>query len=295
MDFFITVFTPAYNRGHLLDRVFQSLERQKGVEFEWIIVDDGSLDNTKTLVDVFRGRASFEVIYIWQENGGKHRAINRGVDAARGELFLVLDSDDYLVDGSLARIKQKWDSVRMDSKCMGISGNRIYHDGQVVGSKIPNGKLFCNFLDFRYKYHLDGDRGEAFRLDVFKEFPFPDFENEKFCPESLIWNRMAKKYAILYVDDDYVYCEYLESGLSSNSLRLRRESPTYATLIYDELLDVQLPLTYWIRAGVNYWRFSSVSWRIFKINFLNNVFKPSRLFFLPLGLLAALKDRLLRR
>lgn len=287
MSFLITIFTPTFNRGQLLKRVWSSLEKQKFKNFEWVIVDDGSSDDTREVVKKLINEATFEIVYRYQENGGKHRAINRGVGIARGELFMILDSDDYLTDDALERLVKKWNSVKGNSKCMGVSGNRIYHDGQIVGSKIPDRDLLCSFLDFRYRHHLNGDRGEAFRLSVFKEFPFPDFLNEKFCPESLIWNRMARKHEILYVDEDYVFCEYLQEGLSSNSIRLRRKSPTYATTIYRELFHADIPILYKGRAAINFWRFFLCAERKMIILLFQYFIL---VLFLPFGLFAFLRD-----
>ena len=162
----ITVFTPTYNRAHLLERLHESLCKQTFHDFEWVIVDDGSTDGTISLfqrnnnnngnsVDShcptfnsqFSIPNSFKIRYFYQENGGKHRAINRGVKEARGELFLILDSDDSLPPHSLETIDRYYQQIKDDTSFGGVCGYMAHHDGTVIGHGCNAPVLDINTID----------------------------------------------------------------------------------------------------------------------------------------------------
>lgn len=132
----ITVFTPLYNRAPLLEDLYKSLLKQNYHSFEWLIVDDGSTDNAEQIIRTFIADSAhtFPIGYIQKENGGKHTAINRGVEEANGELFLILDSDDTLPADSLATIAQYYEQCKGYKDCAGVCGLMAHHDGQLIGS-----------------------------------------------------------------------------------------------------------------------------------------------------------------
>ena len=223
----ITVFTPTYNRAHLLPRVYESLCKQTFRDFEWVIVDDGSVDDTKSLSLTLPRREGtfFPIRYFRQENGGKHRAINRGVKAAQGELFLILDSDDTLPKRSLEIINHYYQQVKDDASFGGVCGYMAHHDGTVIGHGCDVPVLDTNSIDLRYKYHVVGDMLEVFRTDVLREIPFPDIEGEKFVPEALVWNRIACMYKLRVFHEVVYYRDYLDGGLTDKIVRIRMTSP----------------------------------------------------------------------
>ena len=190
----LTVFTPTYNRAHLLGRVYASLQKQTCRDFEWVIVDDGSTDNTEAVVSEFIADADFPIRYFRQPNGGKHRAVNRGVREARGEAFFIVDSDDSVSPNGLAVIAEEYRSVRHDSAFGGVSGCMASHRGVAITPNFPSSRpdvenenyVDCNALEIRYKYNVKGDLAEVFRTNALREFPFPEFDGEKFCPEALV-------------------------------------------------------------------------------------------------------------
>lgn len=252
----ITVFTPAYNRAHLLGRLYESLVAQTCRDFEWIVVDDGSTDDTRAIVAGFITEGKLNIRYYHQENGGKHRAINRGVKEARGELFFIVDSDDYLPENSINDILEEWQAVKDDSHFGGVSG----YIGDFKGRYIGNGanapeRVDCNSLDVRYKYHVHGDLAEVFRTEVLREIPFPTVEGEKFCPEALVWNRIAQKYILRYFHKIIYYREYLSDGITAHMARWRMESPVASCTHYKELNGYDVPWKIKLRSAINYWRF----------------------------------------
>ena len=283
---FITVFTPTYNRAHLLDRLYISLCQQTFRDFEWIIVDDGSSDNTEDVVNTFISENKINVKYIRQENGGKHRAINHGVRETKGELFFIVDSDDLLPADSLETIYQTYKDIRNEKSYGGMSGLDGFIDGRIIGNGLPQNKIDCNSIEIRNKYHVTGDMSEVFRTNVIKEFPFPEIEGEKFCPEVLVWNRIAQKYKLRYINKIIYTAEYQQEGLTSNIVKIRMRSPIASMMCYAEMNRLNIPLAQKIKAAINYWRFRFCS---------HSDNKPALsslwLFTMPIGYMMHLSDK----
>ena len=129
----LTVLTPTYNRGNTLANLYDSLCRQQERDFEWLIIDDGSTDHTKELCEKWGQEADFQVRYFWQENGGKHRALNKGIPLAQAPFIYIIDSDDYLTDNAVELIRLWINKVKPNPKCAGVSGTRISKHGQIIG------------------------------------------------------------------------------------------------------------------------------------------------------------------
>lgn len=252
----ITVFTPTYNRAYRLGALYESLCKQTFRDFEWLIVDDGSTDNTRELVEGWISENQIDIRYIAQPNGGKHRAINRGVKEAEGTLFFIVDSDDILPDDSLGVISAHYQLIKGRSGFGGLCGLKAYYDGSPVGNKPDFGVYECTNFEIDYKYKLNGDMAEVFYTSVLKEFPFPEIDGERFCPEILIWNRISTKYIIHYFSENIYYCEYLEDGLTAKITRIRILSPKASCMTYTEMTQSPIPLSAKLRASVNYWRFA---------------------------------------
>lgn len=252
----ITVFTPTYNRGAFLYKIFESLSQQTFKDFEWIVVDDGSTDNTKDIIEkIIDGCDSFPVRYIYKENGGKHTAINVGVKNSKGELFLILDSDDSLPKDSLEIIAMQNETCSSKKDCAGVCGLMAHHNGERIGGGFPAEELYESVLYFRYKLGVTGDLLEVFKTSVLREFSFPEINGEKFCPEALVWNRIAVKYKLYCFNKVVYYRDYLEGGLTDKIIKIRMESPVATCMTYVEMLEYPIPLIQKIKAAINYWRF----------------------------------------
>lgn len=253
----ITVFTPAYNRAHLLTRLYESLCKQTYKDFEWVIVDDGSTDETKELSQALSEREGtfFLLRYFYQENGGKHRAINHGVREAQGELFLILDSDDTLPPNALERIAFYYQQIKDDSAFGGVCGYMAHHNGTVIGKGCDIPVLDTNSIELRYKYHVEGDMLEVFRTSVLKEIPFPETKDEKFVPEVLVWNRIACKYKLRVFHEVVYNRDYLDGGLTDKIVKIRMNSPVASMMTYAELNSYDIPFLSKVKAAINYWRF----------------------------------------
>lgn len=202
MSFVFTVFTPTYNRAYVLWRAFESLQKQTYRDFEWIVVDDGSTDNTRAVVAELAQEASFPVRYFYQTHGHKKKAINYGVREARGELFVFLDSDDELMPNALERFNFHWQSIPIErrSKFCGIFGLSQYPNGEVVGALFPGKRIESNLNEMTFRYGVIGERSTVLVSDVLRQYPFPE-DISGLLPEGTIWVRMARKYLALFVNE----------------------------------------------------------------------------------------------
>ena len=253
-----TIFTPTFNRGNLLVNAYNGLKKQSFKNFEWIIVDDGSTDNTESLVTNWTKENIIPIRYFKQENQGKHAAINFGVQEAKGEFFLIIDSDDYCVDNALEKFMSYWNDIPKEeiSKFASIMSMCIDKNGKIIGDELPAQTIDIPFTDIYYRLKIKGDKWGFFLTNVLKEFPFPIIDNEKFITEALVWNRIALKYKTRFINEKLLVVAYQNDGLSSSSLKIRMENPLGAILYYKEFLSLPVNLIWKFRNYINYLRFS---------------------------------------
>lgn len=248
----LTIFTPAYNRAKLLPRLYESLCRQTVKDFEWLIVDDGSTDNTEEVCKSFTGEG-FPVRYYRKENGGKQRAINYAVERAKGEWFIILDSDDYLTDNAVELVLPHLADIADKPEFAGVMGVERSTAGHLSGGERHYNVLDTDMLSFRTRYGYSAESTEVLRTSIMREFPFPEFEGEKFVQEAVVWNRIARKYKCRYINEVLQIQEYLEGGLTRTADELLRKNPCGALLYYKEafLYGNTLPYRFW--ALGEYW------------------------------------------
>ena len=254
----ITILTPTFNRAHLLPRLFESLTHQTDFNFEWLVMDDGSTDGTS---DLFAGKtflsAPFPIRYYRQENGGKHCALNAGVKQAKGDFIFIADSDDRLLPQSVAIVEQHASAIADDNTFAGVAGLDVFDDERIVGTGLPQDIIDCNAMDIRYRYHVDGDLKEVFKTTVLQEFPFPEIQDEKFCPEQLVWFRIAQKYKLRYFNTPIYVAEYQSNGITASIIRVRMLAPQATCMMYAEMLAYKIPFKEKIKAAINFWRFKA--------------------------------------
>ena len=188
-----TVLTPSYNRADTLGRVYASLCGQSFQDFEWLIVDDGSTDNTRARVLQWQQEARFPIRYAWQPNQHKKTAFNHGVREAQGELIVALDSDDSLEADALDAMARAWSGILPQDRprFVAVTGLCARPDGGIVGDRFPEDVLDASVLDMTFKYRVRGEKFGCMRTEVLRQFPFPD-EIPGFIPESLVWRAMAR-------------------------------------------------------------------------------------------------------
>ena len=253
----ISIFTPTYNRAYCIHKLYESLCRQTSDNFEWIVIDDGSSDNTAELINKFIQEKKIKINFVCQPNSGKHVAINNGVKIAKGELFFIVDSDDILPENSIEIALSVYEEVRDNQGFCGICGLRGYMSGGIIGGTKNFGILDCSAIDFRHKYKMKGDMAEIVRTDILRQYPFPEYKDEKFCPEALVWFRIGLKYKFRYFSETIYLCEYLSDGLTSNIIKVRRNSPKASMLYYSEFTHLPISYVQKVKGAINYWRFAS--------------------------------------
>lgn len=227
-----TIFTPTYNRAYSLSRLYESLLRQDYRDFEWLVVDDGSVDDTKNLIEGYIDECKLNIRYIYQENGGKHRAINRGVREARGEYFFIVDSDDYLVDNGMMLLSELADKIANKKDFAGFTGIHFADNWEIDISKYGK-KEWVD--DQKYDWEFHGEMGFCYKTKIMRKFPFPEFSGEKFCPESVVHRRIHRAgYHILFTDNVLMRGDYMEDGLSAKYYHLLMGSPRQAMVSYRE-------------------------------------------------------------
>ena len=236
-----TVFTPTFNRAHTLPQLYQSLKKQKMMDFEWLIVDDGSTDNTEQLVDSWiQEGTEFPIRYYKKENGGKPRAINYGIKYAMGVFFFMVDSDDFLLPEALSKMNQWCKEIEEDPTYIGVGAARGFPDGSYIKGVAPkvNEKGYVDATNLqRAEYNLDADMCEAYKTDVFKKYPMPEWPNEKFAPEQIALNEIALDGYYLRWHSDIIYqCDYLEDGLTKGSQLLEKNNPMGYAMMYIHML-----------------------------------------------------------
>lgn len=223
----ITVFTPIYNRAYVIESLYLSLLRQTSHNFEWIILDDGSTDNIAELVNQWNCKLNpFPIKFIQQKNGGKHRAINRGVKEARGDAFFIVDSDDYLTNNAIQAVENWWNNIAEDDDFAGVSGVRAQNNRGASEKQTVSDKYIDATNLERMKYDLCGDKAEVYKTAILKQYPFPEFDNENFITEAVVWDKIAKDgYKIRWYNQVIYICEYKEDGLTRNIEKKLSENP----------------------------------------------------------------------
>lgn len=221
----ITIITPTYNRADLLPRLYESLCRQSCLDFEWMVIDDGSQDGTEALIQRYLHENVIPVIYEKQQNAGKHTALNRGIAKIKSELTFIVDSDDYLTPDAVKVILSYHEKWRNTDALCGYSFLRCHQDGRVNTAYFPEDEKLDTYLAVRINGNIGGDKAEVFYTDILRKYPFPVFEGEKYMPEDVVWMRMSGPYRMLHVNKSIYICDYLEGGLTQTGRRMKIHSP----------------------------------------------------------------------
>ena len=231
----LTIFTPTYNRAKEIKRLYDSLKAQTNKNFEWVVIDDGSSDNTCDVMQSFIAEGLVSINFSSQQNSGKMKAHNRGVEKANGDLFVCVDADDWLTEDAVEQIMKAAPKL-LTPTYAGLLFNDLEGDtDKIIGTEFPWKEKACTFYDVYNKYSVTGDKTAVFKTDVMKEFPFPEIENEKFVPEALVNYRISDKYDMLCLNVPIKRVEYLENGYSNNYFKVCKNNPLGQILFYKEL------------------------------------------------------------
>lgn len=234
-----TVFTPTYNRAYHIGFLYESLVRQTYTDFEWLIVDDGSTDDTKELVQSYITEDKITIRYLYKNNGGKHTAINLGLQQAEGELFFIVDSDDVLTEDALQTLHDK--EQHLSANVVGLVGMKGFkQSGKAMTRSFDKSELIASSVEFTYQYGFMEETAICVKTDIARKYPFPEFDGEKFCPESLLWNKLSRQYQFYYFDTIIYLGDYLEGGLTDNYAENFKKSYRTSAVCLNELFKHQL-------------------------------------------------------
>lgn len=251
----ITVFTPTYNRKDLLRRCFEALRRQTCKEFNWLIIDDGSSDNTKAEVDKWIAEdTGFPICYIYKANGGLHTAYNKAIENLETELAVCIDSDDYMPDDGIEKILSFWEKYG-SLDYAGIIGLDYELSGKVIGDPLPEQKSI-NLIDLSLgKYAIKrGDRKLVVRSELYKSVaPMKEFDGEKNFNPNYMHMEISRKYDFLVLNENLCFVEYQPTGMSNSMLRQYYNSPrSFAELRKQHLSFKGSSLKYKFKEYVHY-------------------------------------------
>lgn len=227
----MTIFTPTYNRAYILPELYRSLCKEPSDSFIWLIVDDGSTDNTQELVENWQRENLIEIVYFKQENGGKMRAHNKGVELCTTPLFFCIDSDDQIATGAVEKILETHQTLRDDESLGGIAAKRLIIN-KLASKDLPDQKR--STLHNIYASGFKGDTSLVFKTDILKEFPFPEIDGEKFVTEGYVYDQIDQKYELLILNEYLMRCEYQEDGYTFNADSLYLKYPKGWALYFSQ-------------------------------------------------------------
>lgn len=255
MDVTLTVFTPAYNRAKLLPRLFESIRKQirAGHRIEWLIIDDGSTDETTIVLQSFEKEEPHLIKWIRSENGGKHRAINRAAKSASGDWIMLVDSDDYVADGAIEEVLSAI-KENNDRKEIGLIRGLRRFPGLETEHRFKLATNPCFHTDWIDKQKAF-DSAEVIRKSALSMHPFPEFPGERFMAEGWLWHRLDRTHKTLFINQEWIVCTYQAEGLSANSARIRAMSPLSAMEVYREMFQQSSNSLLRARSAINWWRY----------------------------------------
>lgn len=238
----ITVFTPTYNRGYILNHAYESLKKQSYKKFKWVIVDDGSTDNTKSLIEKWKKENKVKIEYIYQENQGRFMAFNTGKEHFEGELLITLDSDDYLLKEALNKVNNYWNNIPDKENISGIIAYFEGADKKVIGSKFPERIKIEKSYVLYDKYKMSGDKFMIFKISLLKNYSYKVYLGERFCGDATLFNKINDMYPMYIVREKFCHREYQKDSITNNLLKYHMSSPNgmrdhYLDCIYHEKYD----------------------------------------------------------
>jgi len=240
----LTVFTPTYNRKELLIRAYESLTRQTVKDFEWLIVDDGSTDNTDDEVKKWIDDGVIPIRYHYRQNGGKMRAHNTGAELANTELFVCLDSDDILTDTAVEELLAAYDRAKEEAGDSVKIGGVVAYKGHTHEKVFGNDSFSGIKTSTLYGLYLNGFAGETtlmYETDLLRRFPFPEIDGEKYVPEDYIYDKIDQICVLAVLPRIVTVCEIKDDGYTVSVKKLKRENVNAFYLYYEQRAFITPP------------------------------------------------------
>lgn len=278
----LTVFTPAYNRAHTIGRTYESLCRQTCKDFKWLVIDDGSTDNTKELIDEWKTRDnSFEIRYVWKENGGLHTGYNKAIELMDTELCVCIDSDDYMPDDAVEIIVNTWKGESKKDDLAGIIALDYLLDNTPLGGVFPEEGKFHAY-DIYFKFRHKNDVKFVVQVALLKQVaPQPTFKGEKNFNPSYMYKQIDINYKWIILNKNLCYVDYQPDGMASAIYMQYLNSPNSFAAQRINNLKTPAPLSFYVK---QYIHLSSSVILAHDFSWLRKTPKPwLALLFLPLG------------
>lgn len=255
-----TVCTPTFNRVRTLPRVYESLLQQSCQDFEWLIIDDESTDDTAEVVRQMTNRAPFPIRYFWQRHGHKKAAVNYGARMAKGEFILIWDSDDAAPPTAIGDLLAAWEGIPSQQRgsFAGVWGLCATPAGEVIGSVFPSGVFDSDYAAIQYLYRVRGEKWGFVRTDLLRTHPYPE-HLEGYVPEGIVWARLGKSFKTRYINKIVRFYFDESDSLTHARFGIARNAPGLA-LWAAEMLKMELrhffcsPI-HFLRAAINLTRF----------------------------------------
>lgn len=227
MEKLITFFTPTYNRADILHRCYESLQNQSSYDFDWLIIDDGSTDNTREVVQEWiDSETRFKISYIYKENEGMYSGYNKALEVVNTPLIVCFESDDRFTPDTMDIVKRNWTIIKDDDSLIGFMTPCILEDGSHVGDFFPENVKRMHHYDRYLKYHLSGDKTFVHKTQVLKrEAPMPTFKGEK-CLNPIYIMYECDKYGYMLVSNEaFCVAEYRPGGMTDTVVWQYYNSP----------------------------------------------------------------------
>lgn len=248
----LTIFTPTYNRAYTLHNCYESLKRQSNKEFIWLIIDDGSSDNTEDLVRSWIAENIISIQYYRQENQGMHGAHNTAYNMINTELNVCIDSDDYMPDDAVEKIVSCW-KEHGSEEIGGIVGLDCKTNGEIIGTELPKNIKTSSLFNLYNKYGVTGDKKLVYRTKLTRKYPYPVYQNEKLVPLSYKYYMLDQEYELLLMNEALCCVEYLPDGSSMNILKQYKVSPKGFRFYRMEMMKLpNAPLLFKFKQAVHY-------------------------------------------
>jgi len=282
-----TVFVPTYNRAHLLPRLLESIEAQTFQDFELLIVDDGSTDETQDYLQAYQPKGAYTLRVFRQENQGRHIAFNLAFEQACGFLFTTINSDDTMPPNALERFWYWWNYAQEHyptEQIVGVEGLCADMDThEIIGDPFPQSPMVSDRVEMHFVHRRHGDKVRAVRTDIIAQYRFPKIPGEKYILPSYLWHQLGfDRHRLLFVNEVLCYKEYREDGVSKNKLKVFSRNPRgvacyHALVVHRSIQDGRVPTGEIILSFARWVRFS-----LYTQSF-GAVLRMSREFALPAG------------
>ncbi len=277
----ITVYTATYNRAYTLHKGYESLCGQTCKDFEWLIVDDGSTDNTEELVKSWIKENKIPIRYIYQENKGVNAARNLAIDNIGSELNVCVDSDDYLTTDAIEKILDIWDS-RKSNKYVGVIALDCYENGEIVGRQFPNELKEATLFELYEKHKVNGDKKMAYLTHLCKKYPTPSFEGEKYYPNRYKYYMLDKEGPCLLINEPICVVEYLEDGITASRYKRYMNNPLGLASYRQFLIDYNPKIDNKFKQSIHFIAMNLIAYK--KLGLKNTKYKLTTLLASPIGI-----------